>query len=249
MEGVAYEQFLNLERDHWWFIGRRRSYFRILEHRLARKQGLAILDVGCGVGGMLPELARLGTPVGIDADEGSIAICKRRGFTDCKVASGTTLPIVSGTQDLVTLFDTIEHVDDDVGALREAHRALKPGGTVFISVPAYQFLYSNNDKVAHHKRRYTKGGLKRRVREAGFDVVHATYVNVVLFPLILPAVLLLKLKEALFPKPDDTRTNLSHTPAPIVNRTLAAIFGGEGHVLKSISAPFGHSLVLVGRKP
>ena len=84
---------------------------------------------------------------------------------------------------------------------------------------------------------------------AGLTVEKSTYVNVVLFPLILPAVLLLKLKERLFPKPNDTRSNLTHKPGKLANSILAAIFGGEGRILRHISAPAGHSLVLVARKP
>jgi len=248
MEGVAYEQFLGLERDHWWFIGRRRCYFTLLEHFLKNARDLRVLDVGCGVGGMLPELARFGKPIGIDSDRRSIEICRERGFPNSFLGGGMDIPAQSGCADLVTFFDCIEHLPDDERALRDANRVLRAGGHLFISVPAYQFLYSNNDKVAHHFRRYTRGELVRKVRAAGFEVVKATYVNVTLFPLILPAVLLFKLKEALFPKLDDTRTNLSHVPARPINSLLAAIFGGEGKLLRYLSAPFGHSLALIARK-
>jgi SAM-dependent methyltransferase len=249
MEGVAYEQFLKLERDHWWFIGRRRCYLPILERFLPRKSGLRILDVGCGMGGMLPELARFGDVIGIDSDRRSIEICRERGFGNSFLGGAMQIAAASGCADLVTFYDCIEHLPDDRAALAEAHRVLAPGGTLFVSVPAYQFLYSNNDRVAHHFRRYTRGELVAKARAAGFEVVKATYVNVFLFPLIAPAVLLFKLKERLFPKPDDSRTNLSHVPPRAVNSLLAAVFGGEGKILRHVSAPFGHSLILIGRKP
>lgn len=249
MEGVAYEQFLELERDHWWFIGRRRCYFTILEKYLERRDGLRVADVGCGVGGMLEPLSRFGRALGIDADLESIRICRRRGFPTSFIGSGGELALMDGSMDLVTLFDCLEHLDDDRGALREVVRALKPGGFAFFSVPAYQFLYSNNDRVAHHKRRYTRADLVAKVTEAGLEVKKATYVNVLLFPLILPAVLLMKLKERFFPIEDDPRTNLSSRPPALINSILAGIFGGEGKLLRHLSAPFGHSLVLVARKP
>lgn len=250
MEGVAYRQFLELERDHWWFIGRRRSYFTILE-RFCPKAALdAVADVGCGVGGMLPELdRRYGHAVGLDADPESIKICRERGFERSFVAGADRLPLRADSHDLLTYFDCIEHIPDDRATLREIVRVLKPGGTAFFSVPAYQFLFSNNDRVAHHQRRYTKGELVGKAREAGLEVVWATYVNVVLFPIILPAVLALKAKERLFPKEGDTRTNLSKKPNKLTNPILAAIFGGEGKVLRRVPAPFGHSLVVVARKP
>ncbi len=255
MEGVAYEQFLTLEREHWWFIGRRKNYLTVLGAHLERAghteqtKDLAILDVGCGVGGMLPELARFGRPVGLDSDAGSIDICKRRGFPDCRVAAGERLPVDDASQDLVTLFDCLEHVDDDAVALREVARVLKPGGFAFFSVPAYQFLFSNNDRVAHHKRRYVRGDLVRKVRAAGLDVAQSSYVNFLLFPLILPTLLLVKLRERLSPRADNARTNLTpKVPAPI-NALFAAIFGGEGKILRHLSMPFGHSLICVARKP
>ena len=252
MEGVAYDQFLTLEQDHWWFVGRRRSYFRILAPHLP-DQGphphLSIADIGCGVGGMLPELKAFGRPLGVDSDLQSIKLCRQRGFARSFVGGAQILPLSDTSQDLLTFFDCLEHLDDDRAALAEVLRVLRPGGVAFFSVPAYQFLFSNNDRVAHHKRRYTRSGLVNKIRAAGLSVEKATYVNVVLFPLILPAVLLLKLKERLFPIQDDQRSNLSHTPGKWVNGLLAGVFGGEGRVLRHVSAPFGHSLVVVARKP
>lgn len=225
------------------------NYFTILRRHLGEARDLAIVDVGCGVGGMLPELQRFGRPIGIDADPESVRICRERGFPNSFVGGGSELPLSSASQDLVTLFDCLEHLADDCGALREVHRVLREGGRAFFSVPAYQFLFSNNDRVAHHMRRYTRGELVRKARDAGLEIEKATYVNFLLFPIILPAVLLLKAKERLFPKQDDTRTNLSHPPPRLANAMLARIFGGEGRLLRYLSMPFGHSLVLLARKP
>jgi len=252
VEGIAYEQFLSLERDHWWFVGRRASYFRILARHLPgdeRGRNLEIADIGCGVGGMLPELNAFGRPLGVDSDLRSIQICRERGFERSFVGGAQVLPLANSSQDLLTFFDCLEHLDDDRAALLEVGRVLKPGGLACFTVPAYQFLFSNNDRVAHHRRRYTRSGLVEKIRAAGLKVERATYVNVVLFPLILPAVLLLKLKERLFPIEDDPRSNLSHRPGRLINRLLAAVFGGEGRVLRHVSAPFGHSLLVVARKP
>ncbi len=248
MEGVAYDQFLSLEREHWWFIGRRRCYFSLLEHFLPARTDMRILDVGCGMGGMLPELSRFGRPIGIDADRRSIEICRERGFGNSFLGGGQEIAARDSSIDLVTFFDCIEHLPDDRAALADAHRVLAPGGHLFISVPAYQFLFSNNDRVARHFRRYTRGDLVSKVRATGFTIVKATYVNVTLFPLILPAVLLYKVKEAVWPKPNDERTNLSHVPPRAINAVLAAIFGGEGRILRHLSAPFGHSIALLAKK-
>ena len=119
-----------------------------------------------------------------------------------------------GSVDLITLFDTIEHVPDDERVLRECRRALAGGGLLFLSVPAYQFLYANNDRVVHHQRRYTARELRRKLTAVGFRPTQVTYFNTLLFPAILPMVLAKKVQER-FSAPDDT-TNLSHgVPRPL----------------------------------
>jgi SAM-dependent methyltransferase len=148
---------------------------------------------------------------------------------------------------LITAFDCIEHLERDQEALHGFHRALRPGGFLFVSVPAYQFLYAENDRIARHQRRYTRGALVAKVQEAGFEVIQASYVNALLFPLILPAVLALKLRQRLFPRPDP-ETNLSYVPRRWINSLLAGIFGSERHFLRYVSFPAGHSLIVAARK-
>ena len=252
MEREAFKLFATLERDHWWFRGRRAVYLPLLEHALdgGPRRPLRLLDVGCGVGGFLGPLGRLGEVCGTERDEASVRWCRERGFLRTLVAACDALPVPAASHDVVCLWDVIEHVDDDAGVLREAHRVLRPGGHVALSVPAYQFLFAQNDRVAHHKRRYTRGRLVDVLRAAGFEVVRATYVNVLLSLVIVPVVLALKLEQALRPPPpDDPSNNLSvRIPRPL-NELLAGVFACERHVLRHLSAPFGHSVFAVGRRP
>lgn len=245
MEETANRQFVELERTHFWFVGRRRIFFHLLDLELAGRSGMRIVDVGCGAGGMLEPLARYGEVTGIDSQPELVELCRERGFPNVLVGSAYELPADSGSVDLVTLFDTIEHVPDDVRALRECRRVLARDGLVFISTPAYQFLYANNDRVAHHERRYTAGALRRKLSAAGLEPVKLTYFNTLLFPAILPAVLAKKLTER-FVDPGD-RTNLSHTMNPMLNRLLAATMGSERHLLARTAMPFGHSIIAIAR--
>jgi SAM-dependent methyltransferase len=245
VEDTANRQFIELERNHFWFVGRRRIFFDLLDHELGNRRDLRVLDVGCGAGGMLAPLSRYGEVTGIDASEELIEFCRRRGFERVQVGSAYELPVASDAVDLLTLFDIIEHVPDDRRVLRECHRALAPGGLLFVSVPAYQFLYANNDRVAHHERRYTAGRLRRTLMAAGFSRPRVSYFNTLLFPAILPAVLGKKLLERVREPGDET--NLSHTMHPRVSRALAATMGSERHLLRRVNLPFGHSIIALAR--
>lgn len=253
MEPSAYAEFRDLEDRHWWFVGRKTLFMHLLRHRLRRQDrtGRTALDLGCGMGGMLEELGEFAeTVLGSDIEPEALAHCKDRGFTRVFQASGESLPFDDASLDLITAFDTIEHIPQEPETLAECARILKPGGRMMISVPAYQFLYSHQDKVVHHQRRYTAGDLKRRLRAAGLEPEKVTYFNVLLFPLILPAVLLIKLREKLNPPAEgDTRTNVSNVPAGWVNATLAGIFRSERFFLPHLSMPTGHSLIAIAKKP
>src|SRR5688572_27907365 len=196
MEAAAYRQFRELEEGHWWFRGRRVVYLGLLRHHLGGERPARILDLGCGVGGFLAGLAELGgTVVASDLDHASLAVCRTRGFRASLVADGYALPFAPGAFDLVCLFDALEHIRDEGRALREIARVLRPGGRVVVTVPAYPFLYANNDRVARHCRRYTRASLRRALADAGFTLERNTHANVFLFPLILPTVLALKAWE------------------------------------------------------
>jgi SAM-dependent methyltransferase len=165
-------------------------------------------------------------------------------------ATGGHVPLGDATIDIVTAFDTIEHIPEEGAAIAECFRILKPGGLFFVSVPAYQFLFTHQDRVVHHQRRYTCRGLSRRLRAGGFEVVRASYINFLLFPIILPIVLLVKAKQMIKrPTDEDARSNVSVPVPRWVNRCLAGIFGFERHVLARVSMPAGHSLVAIARKP
>jgi SAM-dependent methyltransferase len=246
VDQTAYRQFAELEQSHFWFIGRRRIFTHLLERELGTNgSGRTILDVGCGTGGMLEPLSRFGHVTGIDTSPEAIQVCRERGFERVQVGSAYELPVPDGSVDVITMFDTIEHVPDDARVLAESRRAMRAGGLLFLSVPAYQFLYANNDRVAHHERRYTARQLRTRLGAAGFQPTQVTYFNTLLFPAILPAVLAKKGLERVR-DPGDT-TNLTHSiPAPM-NRALAGIMSSERRLLERRSLPFGHSIIAIAR--
>ncbi len=250
MEERAYRQFAELEREHWWFRGRRTVYFGLLKDTLDGERPARVLDLGCGMGGFLEGLSAVGGRVfPSDISVESLARCGERGFPGGVVSSGYSLPYADESFDLVCMFDAIEHIDDDHRVLREVARVLRPGGRALATVPAYQFLYANNDRIAQHKRRYTRPMLRTTMEQAGLTVERNTHSNVFLFPLILPAVLGIKCIEALFPrKLDPDHTNLSWPFPRVLHDVLHGIFAAELPFSRRFDWPVGHSICAIARK-
>lgn len=250
MEAAAYRQFRELEEGHWWFRGRRAVYLGLLRHHLGSERPARILDLGCGVGGFLAGLSALGDAVvASDFDRASLAVCRARGFRASLAADGYALPFRDGAFELVCLFDALEHIPDEGRALREVARVLAPGGRVIVTVPAYPFLYANNDRVARHCRRYTRASLRAALSGAGLVLERNTHTNVFLFPLILPTVLALKAWERLARRgPDAERTNLSFPLPHALQGLLAAVFAAELPFTKHFDWPAGHSLCAIARR-
>lgn len=251
MEKSAYHEFRDLEDRHWWFIGRKAIFNHMLA-RLALPPAPRILDMGCGMGGMLKELAALdprATVLGADVAQEAVSHCHARGFHHVLRAHGEALPLADKSLDLITAFDTLEHIPAEMETLAECQRVLKPGGYLVLSVPAWQILYTHQDRIVHHQRRYTAGDLERKLRLQGFSVLKASYINFLLFPMILPVVLAVKAWQILLRTSPGQRTNVG-VPVPLwVNNLFAAIFSAEKHVLARLSVPAGHSLLVIARKP
>src|SRR5438105_9263627 len=124
MDRSLYEQHFRLEDHHWWFVGRR----KLVLEELARHGGecaAPILDVGCGTGGMLVHLQRLGRAIGVDPAPEAADACRQRGVPF--VLGGSPLPFGDASFGTATALDVIEHVRDEAGLLREIRRVLRPG--------------------------------------------------------------------------------------------------------------------------
>jgi SAM-dependent methyltransferase len=208
------------------------------------RRDIRIFDVGCGAGEMLDILTAYGRVGAIDMSDKAVSYCRDRLGDAVDVNVGRIpddLP-PAGSMDLITAFDVIEHIDDDVGALKAIHNALRPGGLFVCTVPAFQFLWSHHDEVNHHKRRYRAPLLRERLENAGYRIDHLSYFNTWLFPVAAAA----RLAQRVRPSADDSGSDLSMPPGP-VNEILTRLFASERHVVRRHRLPFGVSLVAVAR--
>jgi len=246
MDLSMYRDFAEVHEDrHWWFKGRRRIVASLLRSLLDGRSGLRLLEIGCGTGGMLPILAAHGRVTGIDPSEDAIRYSRQRHGREAellRVDFPAELP-PGGGYDVVALFDVLEHLDDDVLALRRAASLLADGGLVVATVPAHRFLWSPHDVINHHRRRYARRELYSRIREAGLRVERVSYFNMFLFPAVLLARLLRRDAAAA----SNGESDFKVVPGPL-NAFLALLFGSERLFLRLTDLPFGVSLLAVARK-
>jgi SAM-dependent methyltransferase len=227
------------DRAHWWFLGRRAVILAEMARRLPAGRA-RMAELGCGSGGMLEALLRFGTAVGVETDAALRARAQERGLDVRAGALPDAIPLHPGRWDAVCLFDVLEHVDDEAGALAACRRLLVPGGRLFVTVPAYAWLWSRHDELLGHRRRYTARGLRQVAERAGFTVERLTYFNTILAPPIVAV----RIVRAALRRPGHDLDR----PAPWLNRALAACFSAEARLLRWTSPPFGISILLVARR-
>jgi len=238
----TYPILFRVEQSHWWHTGRRRILASFVADicRQVTDRRPRILDVGCGTGANLLMLSKYGDAEGVDVSEDALAFCRERGLQNVKLGAGEELPYDDGTFDLVTAFDVVEHMDDDLAGLREMRRVLRPGGRVLIFVPAFMFLWGLQDDVSHHRRRYRMSELRRVLEQAGFEVERTSYANITFF---LPILLVRKLMRLTGMKAL-TENNINVTA---LNGVLGRMLAAESWLLKYMNLPFGVSALCVGR--
>jgi SAM-dependent methyltransferase len=138
----------------------------------------AVLEIGCGVGALIYELIRNGFwGKGVDFSENGLNIAKAFNQTnENKFIFGSSISEDDfGPYDYVIAIAVLEHIEDDVGCLRQWHNLLKADGKLLLAVPGHMSLWGSNDVWAGHYRRYERLGLFETVTDAGFSVqkIHA----------------------------------------------------------------------------
>lgn len=230
------------EATHWWFQSRRELCLR----QVARAVGEAtpgrrarLLDYGCGTGFDLAHLAAYGDVAGADLGT-ALAAAARRDARFPVYEMPRDLERLRAAQDVVTAFDVLEHVDDDVGTLRTLASMLAPAGQIVLTVPAYAWLWGGEDVLSQHRRRYTMRSLVAAIRAAGLGVRFASYFNAA----ILPGITTVVWSRRLFRRDWAKRTNLD-AGGRWLAPALRAVTGLEARWIGSerLRLPAGASLI------
>jgi SAM-dependent methyltransferase len=240
MDDAAIDEMAAFEDHHWWFVGKRLLVSSLLEDRLARP-GLRVLDVGCGTGGVLAHLSARAATVGVDRSPQALRHSRSRGVRHVAVADMDRLPFGAGEFDLILMLDVLEHFADEAAVLAGVRALLRPGGALFISVPAFQALFSDHDVTLRHFRRYSAPQLRRVLEANGFAIRRLTYTNVAALP---PAALVRGLLPRLGLRGGGGTDFREH--APWLNRLLVGTYKLEAAALRVLPRlPAGLSVAAI----
>ena len=241
MDRVVYDRMAAHDSTHWWYRARR----DILADYLTRFGNLPararILEIGCGTGHNLPMLSRFGDVDAIEIDPAARAIASERLG---KPVGEAPLPALTGVErgayDLIAVLDVVEHIEEDVAALKAMAECLKPGGHILVTVPAHAWMWSAHDTVNHHHRRYSKATLDAAIRDAGLTHNGLRYFNSLLFPAAVAARVAGKLTGK-----DDSDDS---PPPKALNTAFEAIFRLERHLVGRVPLPPGLSIITLVSK-
>jgi SAM-dependent methyltransferase len=233
------------EDSHFWFRGLRRNARLLLEEALDGRRPGRIVDCGSGTGRNLDWLSEYGDAVGVERADIGVAIARVRGR---RVVQGTVaaLPFADHSAGLVTSFDVLYCLDDDVerAAAREMFRVLAPGGIALVNVAALDMLHGAHSTLTMERRRYTPARLTALLGGAGFVITRMTFTNMMTFPLTLAVRVADRITGRVQQASD---AELRVPPAP-ANAMLSAAVAIDGALLRWGNLPIGSSLMCVARK-
>lgn len=247
MEQIEYEIMATVEGAHWWYRGMRAISAAWLDLVYGQRRDLRVLDTGCGTGGNGEFLQRYGSVAGLDLSALALQFGQRRLPGRLARGSVVTLPFADAAFDLVTSFDVLYHrsVIDEGASLAETMRVLRPGGRFLVRLPAYRWLSSKHDRSVHGRHRYTAAETRMLLTQAGFVIERLSYINSLLFPIVV----LQRLSERVLPQLEQSGSDLE-LPSPLINHALQAAMYTEAAWLRSAGRfPFGLSVLALARKP
>jgi 2-polyprenyl-3-methyl-5-hydroxy-6-metoxy-1,4-benzoquinol methylase len=246
----AFEALYQLEEKNFWFRIRNKIIGNLISRYLSPQS--RILEVGCGTGYVSRYLKELGYHVECsDQSSNALEFCKRRESGINYYQYDLMEPRFTEEFDGVCAFDVLEHIDDDAIVLKNLYKSLKPGGLLFVTVPADGRLWSAMDIYAEHKRRYSAEELSMKLKGTGFKVVELSYFMTFLYPILRIS---RKFQSWNWGKTDThpakTIEKVVHElqPNKILNFIFTLVFGLEPYFLSTYNFPFGSSLLCVATK-
>lgn len=235
------------EASHFWFRGFRQFVQPLIERALDGNPAPRILDCGCGTGSNLSMLRPYGEAYGFDVTMSGVAFAHQHGHRVAR-ASIASMPFKDATFDVVTSFDVLQVLPDEVerSAIAEMSRVLKAGGWIVLNVAALQMLHGRHSVLSEEKRRYTPNRLRSIVEDGGFRVERLSFAHAAILPILLPLRLWHRWTARNGPVP--AGESEIAVPAAPVNAVMSALVGLEARALRLMNMPIGSSLMCLAQK-
>ncbi|HWI17192.1 MAG TPA: class I SAM-dependent methyltransferase [Vicinamibacterales bacterium] len=239
-----------VEARSFWCRTRNRVLGQVFKRFTDRTRPLDVLEVGCGIGGVigslrqLPNLRLTGSEIYI---HGLRYAKSRLPDVEFIQLDATNIPFREAF-DVIGAFDVLEHIPDDERAMSEVAKTVRPGGLFIVTVPQYPWMWSRLDDLVHHKRRYTRRELVGKLEKAGFEVRYVTSFVSVLFPAMVAQRLYERVRGA---GTDAAAEFCAHVSPPAVVNTLFdwLMRIDEAALRLGFTLPFGGSLLAVAQRP
>lgn len=244
-DSVALDMLLRVERKHFWFSARK----SFIKYFMGRHVPAAadIIEIGAGTGDVAKMLLSCGYDVAVgELHRNGIEYARRAGLPRLYQFNLMTPPFRDHF-DTACLFDVLEHLEDDVLAMKRVAGLIKNGGLVVATVPAFDWLWSREDTVGNHKRRYSAAELRELFESAGLEVLEAKYFFVSLLPLFMVRRIVRRDggQEIVCKEAEIAR---SIRVMPGANGFLKFVMRIENFLQKYVDFPFGCSIAIAGRK-
>ena len=243
MQEYLYNKMYEVETNHWWFQAKKNIIINLIKEKILPiyNRKIEIADLGCGVGLLLNNLSNFGNTTGIDFSKQAIDFCKESFKGDLIQADFANNLTIDKKFDLIIASDFIEHIEDDKKAINNIYKLLNNNGHAIITVPAFQFLWSQHDINHMHYRRYDIASLVNKLKSSPFKICYISYYNFFLF---IPAFIIRMIKKI---TNFDKNSNLELTiPNNYINKFLYKIFSMESkYINRNKKFPFGLSLIAV----
>ena len=232
------------EANHFWFNGFRSFVAPVLADVAAGRPGLHLIDCGCGTGHNLNLLAPHGRAFGFYLTLSGVVRVK--GGHPVAQADITRIPFRSDTFDVATSFDVLQCVPEDVAAVREMTRIVKPGGAVILTMAAFDALRGDHAIYWNEVRRYTPGRVRALLSAAGLHADRVSFMFGSIFPMFAAARILQRLTR---PFRGGVQSDIDiRVPAAPVNAILTTIVQTEARLARTLPLPIGSSILVVARK-
>ncbi len=237
-----YESIDKVHRKHFWFRARNLLLQTVIGKYIPQPKGKSFLEIGFGTGIVLEQLEMMGfITTGLDVNQKALEYARKNvRATLIRQSIFSYKPKMKF--DAVGAFDVAEHLNEDEEFFSTCFRLLKPGGNLFISVPASMKLWSRVDELSDHKRRYEKDELEKKICVAGFQVkLLSFWQTFTLLPYLL-------WRQTMRSRKDIISTYVK-VPFVFTNEVLYWLLRAERPFVTRMGFPYGGSLILVAHKP